>query len=327
MPTAESGSRARGPARVEVAVDAAGAGVARGPSPTRVPESLADLEDGEAVLVEFGRRQALGVVLGGADEAPSTTTKPMVDRVRADGPLLPPLDARTGALGRRALPGAAGARHPGDAAAGPAGTPRAGRRADPAAASTGELDAVDADLLDQLGGGARPARDLAAPDGRAGLLRRLRGLASRDLVTLDWTLLGAGAGPRYERWIRLLPAGRAAARRAGGGGAAAGPSAGPSPGRRRSRSWPASPWRPEGVPAADVAGPARDGDPRLPGSARPRRDRRPGTAAPAAGRASARVARRSATVGRALRGAGAPRWNASRGRSRSAIRAPCSSTA
>jgi len=39
----------------------------------------------------------------------------------------------------------------------------------------------------------------------------LRDLARRDLVTLDWTLLGASAGPRFERWIRLLPAGRDAA--------------------------------------------------------------------------------------------------------------------
>ena len=207
MPTAESGSR---PGRlVEVAVDAAGAGGAR-PFTYSVPESLADLEDGEAVLVEFGRRQALGVVLGPADEAPSTsTTKPLVDRVRADGPLLPPL---TLALARWV------AEH---YLAPPALVIRAmlppgllerlelvaERTPQPVA---DELDAVDADLLEQLGGGARPARDLAAPDGRAGLLRRLRGLAARDLVTLDWTLLGAGAGPRYERWIRILPAGRTA---------------------------------------------------------------------------------------------------------------------
>ncbi len=208
MPTDGSGSR---PGRlVEVAVDAAGAGGAR-PFTYSVPESLADLEAGEAVLVEFGRRQALGVVLGGAEEAPSSsTTKPLVDRVRADGPLLPPL---TLALARWV------AAH---YLAPPALVIRAMlppgllERLELVAERTpqpldGELDAVDTDLLDQLGGGARPARDLAAPDGRAGLLRRLRGLESRDLVTLDWTLLGAGAGPRYERWIRLLPAGRTAA--------------------------------------------------------------------------------------------------------------------
>ena len=75
---------------VEVAVDAAGAGGAR-PYTYRAPEALADLEPGEAVLVEFGRRQALGVVLGAAEAAPGATVKPIVDRVRADGPLLPPL--------------------------------------------------------------------------------------------------------------------------------------------------------------------------------------------------------------------------------------------
>jgi primosomal protein N' (replication factor Y) (superfamily II helicase) len=54
-------------------------------------------------------------------------------------------------------------------------------------------------------------------EGRAGLLRRLRALADRGLVTLDWTLLSAGAGPRYERWIRLTPPGLAAAQSAATG--------------------------------------------------------------------------------------------------------------
>ena len=39
----------------------------------------------------------------------------------------------------------------------------------------------------------------------------MRRLAERDLVVLDWTLGGAGGGPRYERWLRLTPDGRAAA--------------------------------------------------------------------------------------------------------------------
>ena len=251
MPTAESGSR---PGRlVEVAVDAAGAGGAR-PFTYRVPEALADLEDGEAVLVEFGRRQALGVVLGGADEAPSTaTTKPLVDRVRADGPLLPPL---TLALARWV------AEH---YLAPPALVIRAMlppgllERLELVAERTpqpidGELDAVDADLLEQLGSGARPARDLAAPDGRAGLLRRLRDLASRDLVTLDWTLLGAGAGPRYERWIRVLPAGRAAADALAAGERPAGRPLGPRQvdALAELRAAPAAAAG-DGVPAADVA--------------------------------------------------------------------------
>ena len=75
-----------------MAIDAAGAGGAR-PYTYAVPDRLADLEDGEAVLVEFGRRQALGVILGPADGGgvAGTDVKPIIERVRADGPLLPPL--------------------------------------------------------------------------------------------------------------------------------------------------------------------------------------------------------------------------------------------
>jgi len=53
---------------VEVAIDAAGGGGNRTYS-YAVPPELADLADGEAVLVEFGRRQALGIVLGSIAEA------------------------------------------------------------------------------------------------------------------------------------------------------------------------------------------------------------------------------------------------------------------
>ena len=71
---------------------------------------------GEAVLVEFGRRQALGIVLaeagdtvaeaglgldGGPVPADAPGLKPIVERVRADGPLLPPL---TLALAARSRP-------------------------------------------------------------------------------------------------------------------------------------------------------------------------------------------------------------------------------
>ena len=193
---------------VEVAIDAAGAGGAR-PYTYAVPERLAGVADGEAVLVEFGRRQALGVILGEAADAGGAAVKSIVDRVRADGPLLPPLAlglarwisahylAPPALVIRSMLPPGLLERLElvaevtplgGDA---PAGT-----------------DPVDLDLLDQLSAGARPARDLAAPDGRAGLLRRLRSLADRDWIALDWTLLGASAGPRYERWLRATAAGR-----------------------------------------------------------------------------------------------------------------------
>ncbi len=325
MRTGASGSR---PGRlVEVAVDAAGAGGAR-PFTYSVPESLADLEDGEAVLVEFGRRQALGVVLGHADEAPSTT-KPLVDRVRADGPLLPPL---TLALARWIA---------GHYLAPPALVIRAMlppgllERLELVAertpkAITGDLDVVDTDILDQLGGGARPARDLAAPDGRAGLLRRLRDLASRELVTLDWTLLGAGAGPRYERWIRLVPAGRAARGSAGGGAAAAGPSAGSAPGRR-TRGAGEGFFRGGRIRGRGVGG--RGGGapwgrhPRLARPARVRRDRGAGTAAPAPRRAGPGFARWPAAVGRAHRAAGGGRGSRRPGDRRHGTRARSSWTA
>jgi len=205
---ASDGSR-RGVRLVEVAIDAAGAGGSR-PYTYAVPERLADLEDGEAVLVEFGRRQALGVVLGSADDVPGAgEVKQIVDRVRADGPLLPPLTlalarwiaahylAPPALVIRSMLPPGLLERLELIAELAPAG-----------GAADGIDDPVDVDLLDQLSSGARPARELAAPDGRAGLLRRLRSLADRELIALDWTLLGASGGPRYERWLRATPAGR-----------------------------------------------------------------------------------------------------------------------
>jgi primosomal protein N' (replication factor Y) len=248
----DRGNDGTGERLVEVAVDAAGAGGSR-PFTYSVPEALADLEDGEAVLVEFGRRQALGVVLGPAGEVPATT-KPIVERVRADGPLLPPL---TLALARWI------AEH---YLAPPALVIRAmlppgllerlelvAERTPTPAPPADDLETADADLLDQLGIGARPARDLAAPDGRAGLLRRLRGLAGRDLVTLDWTLLGAGAGPRYERWIRLLPGGRDAAAALAGGEQPPGRPLGPRQVEALVELG-GAPVDSNGVAAADVAG-------------------------------------------------------------------------
>lgn len=194
---------------VAVAVDAAGAGGAR-PYTYAVPSSLADLEDGEAVLVEFGRRQALGVILGPAAADAGVTPRPIADRIRADGPLLPGLSLRLAAgIARHYLaPPALVIR-----SMLPPGllerlelvaerTPRA---------VTGDADGVDRDLLEQLDGGARPVRELATPDGRAGTLRRLRRLAADGLLTLDWTLLGASAGPRFERWVRITADGRSVA--------------------------------------------------------------------------------------------------------------------
>ncbi len=202
---------------VEVAVDAAGAAGAR-PYTYAVPDELADLEDGEAVLVEFGRRQALGIVLGSADSSGGAAPKPIVDRVRADGPLLPGLAlslarwlashylAPPALVIRSMLPPGLLER-----------LELVAERTPAATIESAALDPIDADLLEQLDSGARPARELAAPDGRAGLLRRLRGLAGSGLITLDWTLLGAAAGPRYERWVRLTAEGADVADRIAGG--------------------------------------------------------------------------------------------------------------
>ncbi len=202
---------------VEVAVDAAG-GRDRTYSYS-VPRALEDLELGEAVLVEFGRRQALGIVVAETARPPAVPPRPIVARVRTDGPLLPIPSLRLGAwiaahylappaLALRAMlpPGLLerlelmAERSPGEPAADPALGSRDDAPADPARA----------DLLDQLERGPRPVRDLAGPDGRAGLLRRLRSLESEGVVTLEWALVGAGAGPRYERWIRVNAPGRAA---------------------------------------------------------------------------------------------------------------------
>jgi primosomal protein N' (replication factor Y) len=197
---------------VEVAIDAAGAGGMRTYT-YAVPDALADVEAGEAVIVEFGRRQALAVVLGDVPEPEGIKAKPLAARVRADGPLLPPLSLGLArwiadhylvapALVLRAmLP--------------PSMLERLElvvERTPDSAGVSADGDAVTLDLLEQLAGGPRPARGLAAPEGRAGLLRRLRALETEGLVTVDWTLTSAGAGPRFERWVVATEAGRAAVR-------------------------------------------------------------------------------------------------------------------
>jgi len=190
---------------VAVAVDAAGAAGGRSYSYV-VPPALADLEVGEAVLVEFGRRQALGIVLGPGEEVAGVTSKPIVDRIRADGPLLPALGMRLAAwISERYL-------------APPALTLRAmlppgllerlelvaeRRPADADGAGAAELTTADVAILTALDGGPKPVRALEAAEGRPALLRRLRALETDGLVDLDWTLTSAGAGPRWVRWIRL----------------------------------------------------------------------------------------------------------------------------
>jgi primosomal protein N' (replication factor Y) (superfamily II helicase) len=197
---------------VEVAVDAAGG--RSGTYTYAVPTKLHDLVAGEAVLVDFGRRQALGIIVAETDRRPAGELRPIVDRVRADGPLLPPLGLALAAwiAGHYLAPPALVLR-----AMLPPGLLERLELVAEVAPESGVTfihethDAATADLLDQLANGPRPARELAGPDGRAGLLRRLRGLAEDGAISLEWVLTGAGAGPRFERWVRLRPEGRSIA--------------------------------------------------------------------------------------------------------------------
>src|SRR5262245_19296739 len=202
----EAGTATR-PRVVEVAIDAAGGGGARTYT-YRLPDELSDLEPGEPVLVEFGRRQALAVVLGETQAPPGIELKPVVARVRSDGALLPPLTielarwiaahylAPAAIVVRTMLP--------------PGLLEKLDLVAErlPAGDVPLELAPADRDLLDQLDRGPRPVRALVAPEGRAGLVRRLRALEERGALTLEWTLSAAGAGPRYERRVWLTVAGR-----------------------------------------------------------------------------------------------------------------------
>ena len=214
---------------VEVAIDAAGGGGARTYT-YMVPAGLDDLAAGEAVLVEFGRRQALAVVLGDTSPPDGISLKPVAARVRTDGPLLPQLGlslarwiadhylAPPAIVIRAMLPPSLLERL--DLVA------ERSAGAGPAAAPLG-LSPADADLLAQLERGPRAVRAMVAPDGRAGLIRRLHALAAAGHLTLDWTLSVAGAGPRFERWVAPTPHGRATAALLATGGRPEGRQLGP----------------------------------------------------------------------------------------------------
>ena len=200
---------------VEVAVDAPGASKTYDYS---VPERLAPVLPGEAVLVEFGRnRQALGVVLGPSAAVAGVLLKPLLARVHADGPLLPPLSlklarwisdeylAPPAATLRSMLPPGMLERLELVAEWLPPGWGEgSGGESGPAP----ELESAEAAIRDKLAGSSRPVRDLEGSEGRAILLRRLRGMAARGLIGLEWTLTAASAGPRFERWLMPSQEGR-----------------------------------------------------------------------------------------------------------------------
>jgi primosomal protein N' (replication factor Y) len=234
---------------VEVAVDAPGASRTYDYA---VPDRLVPVEPGEAVLVEFGRgRQALGVVLGPSRDPSSVELKPILARVRADGPLLPSLTlefarwisreylAPPAATLRSMLPPGMLERLDLVAEWLPAGLAGADGRAETGVESGSEsgfesgsesrsesgtasaLDAFETRIRDLLANGPRAARDLEAGEERAGSLRKLRAMAARGLIKLEWTLSAASSGPRFERWLTLTSAGRLAAASTASGAAAA----------------------------------------------------------------------------------------------------------
>ena len=209
-PVLEDGDPGQG-RLVAVAIDAAGAAGAHAFT-YRVPARMEPLLPGEAVLVEFGRRQALGIILGDSGGRDGFVAKPVVDRVRADGPLLPPTSIALAqaiaatylappALVLRAMlpPGLlerlelVAERKPRSSTTGLDGTVTA-------------TDAADTDVLEQLEDRPRAVRTLRTSEGRAGLLRRLRALRDAGDIELDWTLTDAGAAPRYVRTVRLAAA-------------------------------------------------------------------------------------------------------------------------
>ncbi len=223
-------------APVEVAVDAPGATRTYDYS---VPPRLIPVEPGEAVLVEFGRRQALGVVLGPSSNVGGIKLKPLLARVHADGPLLPRLmlDFARWISEEYLAPPAAVVRSmvpPGmlerlelmaewlpfgwtDEPADVEGVERDRTRT---SRPESELEPPEAAIRERLANGPRPVRELDAGEGRAALLRRLRAMAERGLINLEWRLMAATAGPRFERWLVLTEAGRRAAGEAVGAAAA-----------------------------------------------------------------------------------------------------------
>jgi primosomal protein N' (replication factor Y) len=84
----------------------------------------------------------------------------------------------------------------------PAGNGNGKAGGDGAEAGPASLPAEDLAIVAALSTGPRQVRQLDAPEGRPALLRRLRGLEAGGVLDLDWTLLAAGAGPRWVRFAR-----------------------------------------------------------------------------------------------------------------------------
>jgi primosomal protein N' len=194
---------------VDVAIDSAGPAGGRTYS-YEVPRELGDIAPGEAVLVEFGRRQALGIVLAERPTDPDIETKPILARVRSDGPLLPPLQvelarfiaqhylAPAAMVVRQLLPPGLLER-----------VELVARAIDRPSESAIDDDVLAAVLAADAEGLA--IDELPRQQSRATLLRRLRGLEKQGAVALEWRVRPPAAREKVERLISLTDAGREAA--------------------------------------------------------------------------------------------------------------------
>ena len=201
--------------------------------PTRIASrpTLADLVPGEAVLVEFGRRQALGVILAEADAAPggrrrspsstgprrrsaAAAARPRRSRARSPTTTSRRRRSSSGRCCRRAC-SSGSSWSPNSRPGVPARrtAPRPGRTRDLVDAARAPARGRSAIWPARRSGGsaAPPPARWPRPAGSSSTGRSV----------------GAGGGPRYERWVRLHEAGRAAAARLRGGRPAPGRPLGP----------------------------------------------------------------------------------------------------
>lgn len=213
---------------VDVAVDVAG--IPGGVLYTwSVPDELADLVTGEAVLVGYGRREAAGVVLGDHEGEPPASVRPVLARIRSDGPLLTPLQARlaahittwylapAGMVVRAMLPPGELERLDLVAVAVPGhGFARLGGREGAMAAAVAEAG-PEGVAIDEL----------AREGDRQGVLRRARALAAAGVLRLEWRVRATAVKPRLERLAGLTPEGRAAGVALAAGERPPGPRLGP----------------------------------------------------------------------------------------------------
>lgn len=204
----------------EVAVDAAG--IPGGRTFTyHLAVGLEDLVLGEAVLVGYGNRRAVGIVLGLTDVPPDRDTKPVITRIHVDLPLLPPLQARL-------------ARHIADHyLAPPAMVVRAMlplgllERVKLVVTATGSAGAQTAEdppigdpvarallaMIRDAGPHGVAVEDLPADGSRQSRSRRLRDLEAAAAIDSQWQLGLPDSRPRLERVVSITSDGREVSRR------------------------------------------------------------------------------------------------------------------